>query len=454
MVVVCSALSFNTKTDGTTTRLLKAYRYSLKSDIDRSKTLVQSIRSDHIATAQGYIKDPKAASKLVEEIARECDQVLQLLHATMVIGHGTFYVKDRIISAGERLACLFMSAVMRDRGLPSEMIDLSGILPPTMESSVDQSFLNAIPEIIARRVRSCPEKVVPVVTGFFGSINRGLLAQVGRGYTDFCASMVAVGLAAQELQIWKEVEGIFTADPTKVPNARMLPMISSAEASELTFHGSEVVHYTAMRLAMRAAIPIRIKNVLNPQAAGTLVRDDLKSNGPNSALSPPLDNVAKPLGQLLNTTGRPTPIAITSKDNILLINIRSADRLKAHSFFAGIFAVFDKWNLSIDLICTSEAQASLALHSEAGLLTNDEEDESEHVWKDLKGAVAQLKEYGSVELLLDRGIVSLVGKQVNRAMGIAAQMFSTLTENRIKIEMSAQGTMYFSKRERSVAPND
>lgn len=437
MVVVCSALSIHTKNDGTTNRLLEAYKHCLKGEFNQFKTLVHSIRLDHIAVAQGYIKDTKIVTNFAAEATRECEQVLQLLNATMVIGHGTFYVKDKILSVGERLACLFLSATLRDRGMPSEVIDLSEICPLIMGSSGTQSSYKITPELMAKRVRSSSGGI-PVVTGFFGSIDRGLLAQIGRGYTDFCASMIAVGLSAQELQIWKEVEGIFTADPSKVPNARMLPVISSAEASELTFHGSEVIHYAAMRLAMRAMIPIRIKNVLNPQAAGTLVRDGLKSKE-SLPMLPPLDNVVKSLGLPHSDADTPTPIAITSKDNILLMNIRSADRLKAHSFFAGVFAVFDKWNLSIDLICTSEVQASLALHSEEGINTNEEEDDSEHASKDFRGAVAQLKEYGNVELLPNRTIVSLVGKRVNQAMGIAGQMFSTLTQNRIKIDMIAQG---------------
>lgn len=443
VAVVCSARSSSTKNDGTTNRLLNAYKYCLSPEFDRSKNLVQSIRRDHLTAAHDYIKNPNLVSILVDKIELECDQLLQLLLATRTIGHGTFYIRDKVISVGERLACLFLSTTLRDRDIPSELVDFSDIVPPSMDSTINLGFFESVPAIMAKRLNSC-KRVVPVVTGFFGPIERGLLAQVGRGYTDFCASMIAMGLSAQELQIWKEVEGIFTADPSKVPTARMLPEISSAEASELTFHGSEVIHYTAMRLAMRARIPIRIKNVLNPQAMGTLVRDDWKSGNPSPMrllTSTPWGSLATPPDSPPCVGGAPTPVAITSKDNILLMNIRSTERLKAHSFFAGIFAVFDKWNLSIDLICTSEVQASMALHSEVSLVAGDDEDESELVWKDLNGAIAQLQEYGYVELLPNRTIVSLVGKQVNRAMGITGQMFSTLTENRIKIEMIAQGTL-------------
>ncbi|KAF2623209.1 aspartate kinase [Macroventuria anomochaeta] len=444
VVVVCSALSVSTKSEGTTNRLLQAYRHCLSTDFERSNLLVQNIRIEHTSAAYDYIKSPILIAELVQEIDQECERVVQLLRATKIIGHGTSYIMDKVISTGERLACFFVSAALRDRGITSETIDFSEIVPSLIQSTMDQSFYHSLSDTMAKRIRRC-QATVPVVTGFFGPIDRGLLTQIGRGYTDFCASMISVGLQAQELQVWKEVEGIFTADPSKVPNAKMLPVISSEEASELTFHGSEVIHYAAMRLAMRASVSMRIKNVLNPQAPGTLVVDDWKglSPSPLTPLSIDCAAVQEPLLYMYDG-GPPTPIAITSKDKILLINIRSAERLKAHSFLAGIFSVFDRWNLSIDLICTSEVRVSIALHSEVPLITGDDEDDLQPVRQELKSAIKQLQDYGDVELLHNRTIVSLVGKQVRRALGVTGQMFSTLSENRIKIEMITHGASEIS----------
>ncbi|KAF2126175.1 aspartokinase [Dothidotthia symphoricarpi CBS 119687] len=440
VVVVCSALSASTKKEGTTNRLLQAYKHCLGTDFERSNTLVQNIRAEHISSAYDYIKDPELVIELVQQVEHECEQVIQLLLATKTIGHGNSYILDKVISTGERLACFFLSATLRDRGIASEIVDFSEIVPTTINSMMNQSFYDSLSDVMAKRIRRC-KATVPVVTGFFGPIDRGLLTQVGRGYTDFCASMISVGLRAHELQVWKEVEGIFTADPSKVPSAQMLPVISSEEASELTFHGSEVIHYAAMRLAMRASISMRIKNVLNPQSPGTLIVDDWKGVSPSPVSSTSMNCAAIRTSLPCTHDGATrTPIAITSKDKILLINIRSAERLKAHSFLAGIFSVFDKRNLSIDLICTSEVQVSMALHSEVSLITGDDEDDySEPVRQNLQNAIAQLQEYGDVELLHEKTIISLVGKQLRRALSVTGQMFSTLSENRIKIEMIAHG---------------
>jgi aspartate kinase len=143
-------------------------------------------------------------------------------------------------------------------------VSLDSIVPQELlnrdsdgNASLDQSFYDRLAIAVGERIRQCGPRV-PVVTGmgnimlftilfnsfigFFGPVPGSLLDQVGRGYTDLLAALLAVGLNASELQIWKEVDGIFTADPRKVPTARLISVISPDEAAELTYYGSEVVH--------------------------------------------------------------------------------------------------------------------------------------------------------------------------------------------------------------------
>lgn len=138
-------------------------------------------------------------------------------------------------------------------------MDLSDVVTLGSPKGIDHPFYDELSSALAREVRACGDKV-PVITGkllsndwyhissnlirkkkgYFGAVPGGLLDRIGRGYTDLCAALVAVGLQAEELQVWKEVDGIFTADPRKVPTARLLSAITPAEAAELTFYGSEV----------------------------------------------------------------------------------------------------------------------------------------------------------------------------------------------------------------------
>lgn len=126
---------------------------------------------------------------------------------------------------------------------------------------------------------------MPVIVGYFGVIHGGLLQRVGRGYTDLCATLLAVGLLAKELRIWKEVDGIFTADPRIVLEAKLLPSVSSAEAQELTHYGSEVIPPSTMEQAVRAGVSIRVAGVLRPNRCGTIISADGFKPGSTTAFN-------------------------------------------------------------------------------------------------------------------------------------------------------------------------
>lgn len=328
-----------------------------------------------------------------------------------------------------------MAALLLDRGVDSQYVDLSEVIGFGIPDSLDQIFYLSLARALKERIAACGERV-PVITGYFGAVPGGLLEQIGRGYTDLCAALVAVGLAAEELQVWKEVDGIFTADPRKVPTARLLAEISPAEAAELTFYGSEVIHPFTMEQVIRARIPIRIKNVTNPRGSGTVIKPDkLEKNGP---IVPGHDSklFRTRSASVLSEDQRPKrPTAVTIKHKIIVINVHSNKRSLSHGFFAKIFSTLDKWRMSVDLISTSEVHVSMALHSDSALVSGGGEDEKRIVDHDLRGAIEELKRYGTVDIIDGMAILSLVGKQMKDMVGCAGRMFSTLGENHINVEM-------------------
>lgn len=266
---------------------------------------------------------------------------------------------------------------------------------------------------------------MPVVTGFFGNVPGSLIdGDIGRGYTDLCAALCAVGLKAQELQVWKEVDGIFTADPSKVSTARLLSSITPSEAAELTFYGSEVIHHLTMDQVIRAQppIPIRIKNVKNPRGNGTVViPDPVLSAAHQLHRSRP----SQARNEARKTPRRPT--AVTIKDHISVINVHSNKRSISHGFFARVFSVLDQQSISVDLISTSEVHVSLAIHAASAQ-------------KDaFARATKALEEYGDVSVLSGMAILSLVGADMKNMVGVAGLMFSTLGEHGINLEMISQG---------------
>lgn len=420
-------------------RLLRAAREAEKIQSNEFEAIVRTICTDHVHAAKHHILSPEILSDLIQHIEEECQDLIVFLEAAQRVGEISFKSKDRIVSKGEKLSCRFLTALLQDRGVDSQYVDLSEVMIRKDVIPLDQEFYQELAATLGREIKACGQRV-PVITGYFGTVPGGLLERIGRGYTDLCAALVAVGLHAKELQVWKEVDGIFTADPRKVPTARLLSTITPAEAAELTFYGSEVIHPFTMENVIRAKIPIRIKNVMNPRGHGTVIFPDSPAelNAAAPAHDPKLFRTRS--SSVLSQQQRPKrPTAVTIKNSILVINVHSNKRSLSHGFFAKIFSTLDKWRLSVDLISTSEVHVSMALHSESALVSGGGEDEKTVVDTDLRGAIDDLQCYGTVDILDGMAILSLVGKQMKNMVGIAGKMFSTLGENNVNIEMISQG---------------
>ncbi|KAK0635676.1 aspartokinase-like protein [Bombardia bombarda] len=434
LVVVCSARSTGKKTTGTTSRLLEVFkklRAIVAAPCDEqsellkdAKRIVQDICNDHVHAAETFVRDPKLSAIVQEATKNECQLLVEYLEAAKRFNlEINSRAKDRVVSFGEKLSCRFMTYLLKDRGIDAEYVDLVDVLHTDGSVRLDAAFYREAAALIGKKMLACEDRV-PVVTGFFGNVPGSLLdGDIGRGYTDLCASLVAVGLKAEELQIWKEVDGIFTADPTKVPTARLIPSITPSEAAELTFYGSEVIHHLTMDQVIKAVppIPIRIKNVKNPRGEGTIVKPD-----PLLAADQQIQRSRQPSDPTRRRKPR-RPTAVTIKNKISIINIHSNKRSIAHTFLARVFQILNQHRISVDLISTSEVHVSIAVHTGNTELNTF----------DL--AVGDLRDCGDVSVLHDMAILSLVGAEMKNMPGIAGKMFSTLGNHHVNIEMISQG---------------
>ncbi|KAI0824794.1 aspartate kinase [Trametes gibbosa] len=486
VAIVCSARSGSTKALGTTNLLLKAASEALQRSSSASETpgimspagfssrltnyqspftspgkssptsgsslalspmpavtpafnsTVDLIRSEHITAARASVRNADILAELESEIDRDCESIRSFLFATQVIDEISPRSRDSIVGFGERLGCKLVTAVLRDRNIDAEFVSLENIIPLSEGENVSdsetlgQDFYDRVADVIAERIRQCGHRV-PVVTGFFGPVPGSLLRQVGRGYTDLLAALLAAGLGASELQIWKEVDGIFTADPRKVLTARLIPIISPEEAAELTYYGSEVVHPFTMDQVIRRKIPIRIKNVENPSGGGTVIHPDYDADAVPSAdasLSPviPTSKAFVPLSSPHSDkhSGVRQPTAVTIKEHIIVLNINSNRKNVSHGFLATIFGTLDRFGVVVDLISTSEVYVSMAI----------EENLDKKV---LDRVVRELKKSGTVTVIRDMAILSLVGKSMRNMIGISGRMFTTLGQGNVNIEMISQG---------------
>ena len=451
IAVVCSARSSHTKSEGTTNRLLRAAREAeKKSSVKHYGQIVEVIRKDHLQAAEDVIKSAEILNRFTDAVNAECTSLVKILdsaqHLEGISAMGIIaLIEDSIVSEGEKLSCHFMTAVLQDQGVDAQYVDLANAIPPSSAGAgLSERFFESAPQLLADKVHDCGDKV-PVITGYFGVVPGGLLRTVGRGYTDLCAGLVAVGLAAKELQVWKEVDGIFTADPRRVPTARLLPSVTPSEAAELTFYGSEVIHHLTMEQVIRARIPIRIKNVMNARNNGTIIfpesSEELNSRAPLRGPCLFRHRSSSSLAKIQPGQRPKRPTAVTIKRRIVVLNVHSNKRTRSHGFLMGIFSVLDKWHLSVDLISSSEVHVSMALHSEVAMLSGGGEDELRIQDEDLHGAVTDLSQYGTVDLVPNMAIVSLVGRQLRNMVGISGKFFSTLGDNDINVEMISQGEL-------------
>ncbi|AWU77442.1 hypothetical protein CAS74_002144 [Pichia kudriavzevii] len=438
IAVVCSARSTQTKSEGTTTRLILASELAIDDKEEEFKKTLKLIKDDHVANAEKLIQNVELRKQLIKDTELEVDMVEKLLDACCVIGEISTKSLDTIMSCGEKLSCLFMSALLNDNNVPSKYIDLSNIVSQldfinddrlsNNEQSLDPFFYKALAKTIAREIQKLDNGVVPVITGFFGPVPGGLLNSVGRGYTDLCAAICAVGLSANELQIWKEVDGIFTADPRKVKTARLLKSVTPDEAAELTYYGSEVIHPFTMEQVINARIPIRIKNVMNPNGEGTIIYpDNIGKKGESTPPHPPAALEALPSDFLNKAAKMKIPTAVTAKSDIAVVNIHSNKKTLSHGFLANVFSILDKHRTVVDLISTSEVHVSMAV--------NYDKEKRKYFLR----VIEDLKKFGAVDVTYDLSIVSLVGIHMKQLIGTAGAMFKVLADEQINIEMISQG---------------
>ncbi|KIW98829.1 uncharacterized protein Z519_00492 [Cladophialophora bantiana CBS 173.52] len=453
VAVICSARSSASKSAGTTSLLLKALACAVSEDastVDFDE-VVDIIQSEHLLVAASLPNESalQSASKIIQllrqKIIKECEALRRFLRATQVIGEASDRAQDKVLGVGEKLSCLVVAAALSLRGVEAEMVNLENIVQTADKRSTREQqaaykqnpilYLQGLRDAVKDAILRCSATgKIPVVTGFFGSMPHSLLHTIGRGYSDLCAALCAVSLDAEELQIWKEVAGIFTADPTKVSTARVLPMITLEEAVELTYYGSEVIHPLTMSLLNKEDINLRLKNVKDPAGAGTVVYSTTPSPSPVQAPNSTEMEISRSLFMTSNgyygkDQAKRVPTAITAKDLITLVNITSNGKLPPPAFLGQIIGILGQHQLSVDLASSSRQSLSLAV-SAYGLV---------NVSDSIEEALSELEEFGSASIVPKMSIISVVGHKMKNMVGIAAEIFSALASARINIHLISQG---------------
>lgn len=372
----------------TTDHLLEAADLAVQGKVD-----IEKVEKLHFDTAKELGIDIPAIKELLDELKT-------LLTGISMLHELTRRTRDYLVSFGERMSVRMMAAYLQKIGTSAKFYDAWDIGMVSDSNYMSAELLDEVWENIPKALndyKSGKQKEIPIVTGFIAKDKNGIITTLGRGGSDLSATMIGAAMNADEIQTWKDVDGILTTDPRVVKDARPVPEVTYEEAQELAMFGSQVLHPRSMIPCRKTGTPVRVKNSYNIKSEGSVIVE--KHSG-----------------------ATPRVTAITSVKDVTLIDIQSSGMFGAAGFLAHIFNQFLKWNISIDVIATSEVSVSLTVNTKANL----------------DGLIEDLERVADVTVKASKSIVTLIC-DASHSSSILSDAFSALNKEGINVQMISQG---------------
>jgi aspartate kinase len=380
-VVVVSALA------GVTNALLAITEQASSGQIILAKRGVEALRERHLRECTALLGN--RADDVVHDVRQLFDELDALADALNTLGHSTPRSQDAIAAIGERASSLMVVAAFSKAGLGAVHVDARDVMKTSAQFTRAEPRPDAIAaaarEHIIPRLRT---GLIPVMGGYVGATEQGITTTLGRGGSDYSAALLGAAIHAEAIEIWTDVDGMLTADPRQVPNAKLIDAIRFEEASELASFGAKVLHPSTIAPAVKLGIPVYIFNSLRPEGTGTRIMYD----APRRAVT-----------------------AIAGKMGVTILRVRSTRMLLAHGFLREIFDVFARYQTSVDVVATSEVSVSLTV------------DDVSH----LDDLVHDLSMLGDVSAERNRGIVALVGADLGASSPAMARALTALGDCRV-----------------------
>src|SRR5258705_6976571 len=409
VVAVVSAMG------GVTNRLLEAAKASAIGDMGAAGDLAETLRRQHQEAIEILIGAEEKRAKLVADLDQIIEEVTSLCRGTALLRELTPRTLDAISSVGERLSARLLANALRELGLNAEAVDATELIVTDNHSGrAEPLMVETRARAIARLVPLLAEGAVPVVTGFIGATVDGKLTTLGRGGSDYSATILGAALDAKEIIIWTDVDGVLSADPRLVPEARTLQEISYNEAAELAYFGAKVLHPKTLRPVSEAGIPVWIRNSFAPGRNGTKI----------------------------TATGHPTRRgvkAITAMSNVTLITVGGRGIVGLPGVAAKTFTAAASAQANVLLISQSSSGNDICFIIDSGDATQ--------TVAELRAAFAfdlAHKEVEHITVNAEIAIVAVVGERMRGTPGIAGRAFSALGRRGINIIAIAQGSSEYN----------
>lgn len=389
-IVVVSAMG------KTTNGLLECGRLAASGAISEAVTKLATIAAHHQKTAEELAAEMEKSS-LRETLEARFAGIRALLEEIARDGEFTARFSDAVAANGELLSSTVVAAAFRGRGFAGRWVDVrEGMRTNDDYTRAVVQFGDANPRLRDLFTAALADGGVPVTQGFIGSTVGGETTTIGRGGSDFSASIIGAAIDAEEIQIWTDVDGIMSTDPRIVPEAVKVRIISFAEAAELAYFGAKVLHPSTLLPAMAKNIPVVVCNSRRPEVKGTAIVRQAPAS-------------------------RALVKAIAFKRGISVVNVSSDRMLMAHGFLARLFEIFNRYETPIDMVATSEVSVSMTLDDT----------------RNLEKMLPELEALGDVVVDRDQSLICLVGENLKYIPGVAARIFSAISD--INVSMISHG---------------
>ncbi len=379
-LVVLSAMA------GTTNKLVEISDYLSKKNKESALGIINSLEKKYY----NVVFDLYTTKEMKEQgkrILEERFEVIKSYTSGVFPEHGG----RALLAQGELISTALFTLLMQEAGYNALLLPALDFMKIDADKMPDNYYIK---DKLNALLKSAPKADYYITQGFICLNENGEIDNLQRGGSDYTATLIGAAINSEEVQIWTDIDGFHNNDPRYVENTKKVDTLSFNEASELAYFGAKILHPQTVLPAMMNGIPVRLKNTMNPPDPGTLITSHSKTKGIK---------------------------AVAAKDGITAIKIRSGRMLNAYGFIKNIFEIFEFFKTSIDMITTSEVALSLTI------------DDPKH----LDEIVAELKEYGKVEIDRNQTIVCIVGNMIAEEKGFAAKVFTALEE--IPIRMISYG---------------
>ena len=364
-----------------------------------TKELLAQLRQRHVDLAAELLAQSVLKDEAVAKVNSICDALDAIAMAVCSLGELSDRNKAIIISNGEYLSSTIIAHAMNAKGIRTKWVDAREMMVTNQSYLKGEPDMNAIAEKVPGVVAQAYEGMDAIITqGFVGVTPEGEPTVLGRGGSDYSASLIGMAIDAERIEIWTDVDGVRTADPRKVQNTKYLEKISFEEAAEMAHFGAKVLHPLTIEPAVKKNIPIYVLNSMNPSGKGTaILRNELIEDGVKS---------------------------VSFKESIKVINIFSTRMINTSGFLRRVFEIFSESKVSVDLISTSEANISVTVDAS----------------QNIDPVVKELSEFADVIVDDDKAQVSVIGKNIVRLNGMLKKTFTPL--KKCNVYMISQGASF------------